>query len=210
MSYRILQACDAAYGESQRSDFTSIVTAARDLGFPTMKIHLLDVWQDRIPLEQVPAAIGAKFREWRPQWVGIENTLWQASIIQNMRRRGDVPFVEVDRRKARNPDKKTRAGSLAFHYSEGHIWHPRPAPTTMRLFDGKSWLEGEAALRYAEDQLLAFTGVPGRDDHDDFVDAMIDVCDALSLTASWVQQQGPVYHNMTWDAPQQRKRLAYA
>ena len=197
MGYWITAAVDAAYGQSLRADYTAIVIGARDLDSPTPKVHLLDMYQVRAPMEAVPGEIERMYDLWRPDSVGVENTLWQAAIVRSMRQSGTVPFHEIDRRKSRNPDKKTRAGNLAFHYSEGHIWHPRPAPSWMRLWDGTRLLKGADALEYFEGQLLAFTGDEGRDDHDDLVDAWTDVVDRLTLIRN--QETAVRYHGMTWD-----------
>lgn len=189
MAYRVLSAVDAAYGTSLRADRTAIVTGALDLdALPAIKVHLLDAWWDRIPLEAIPAAIERQYRKWRPISVGIENTLWQVSLIRAMRALGRVPFYEIDRRKQKSPDKKTRAGSLAFHYSEKHLWHPDPRP---------AWLDDFEA------ELLAFTGEPGRDDHDDLVDAWVDVVDGLVL--GYAPEMGePTAADFTYDDDQER------
>lgn len=179
-------AVDAAYGKSKRSDSTAIVTGARDMSASFPKIHLLDAWKGRLALDEIPDAILTKYLEWAPESVGIENTLWQASLIRTMRMQGNVPFYEIDRRKQKNADKQTRAGALAFHYSEGHIFHPD---------DNPPWLEA------FEKELLAFTGIPGRDEHDDYVDAFVDVVDRLTLTRDRQDDdQEPQELPSSWDA----------
>lgn len=184
VAYRIITCCDAAYGESARADYTVFATGARDMSSPTPKVHLLDIWRNRVPIEEIPNVAAMLYSKWEPEFIGFENTLWQSSIIRALRLRGDIPFREIDRRKARNPDKKTRAGNLAFHYQEHHIVHPTPAPPWLPDF---------------EQELLSFTGDPGRDDHDDQVDAWVDCVDFLTLQRAGETEM--VVHNVSWNKP---------
>lgn len=202
MPYRIVACLDAAYGQSSRADYSAICVGALDTDPPPPKrlgdIHLLEAWRGRVPLQDLPREVERMYRRWGPEYVGIENTLWQSALIETMRRLGTVPFREIDRRKARNPDKKTRAGKLAFHYSEGRIFHPT------RTDANSAWLDA------FEDELLSFTGEPGRDEHDDFVDSWVDVVDSLTLVNAYGDTQ-PIYHGFSFDAgmtPEQADRRA--
>lgn len=190
MPLRIAQAVDPAIGQSARADYFVVVTGGLDLDRtiqtalgPAHPIHLLDVYRDRITFPEQPRVIEAQYRKWQPHgatWVGIESLFYQSALIQTLIRRGTVPCRPVDRRLGQrlSPDKETRAAAAQTWYEQGRIFHPTRAP----------WLED------FESELLAFP----RGEHDDQVDAWVDVIQLLTL--GWTQlRDEPLYHSFGVD-----------
>ena len=175
MSFRVVTAIDPAIGLSQRADFFVAATAGRD--DVTGKIHILDIFRDRIQAPDQPRVIEDLYRRFRPSYVALEQTYSQTSLGQYVIRRGIVPTKIIDLRTRKQADKTTRAEGLRYRYAEGQIIHPPRA----------SWLDAY------EEELLAFPN----GEHDDQVDAVVYAVEELTFRQA--SYDGPKSYDFSYD-----------
>lgn len=187
MSLVTVSCVDPTIGLSKRAKYFVICTGSMDLN--TRRIYLRDVVRGRFEAPEQPKVITRVYQDWQPLFVGIEETMWQTSLIQYLRREGVVPTKPIDRRKQHNANTGVRAMALAARYEAGMVYHPSdPKP---------SWLDA------FEKELLAFTGDDSRDEYTDQVSAWADVVQELVSIGSYYNQQRtePQYGEFSWEAP---------
>lgn len=191
---------DPTIGLSERAKYFVIATGSMDL--VTKNIYLRHVLRGRFEAPDQPRVITRAYLDWRPLYVGIEETFWQTSLIQYLRRQGVVPTRRIDRRKQHNADTGTRAMALAVRYHDGQILHPARVDRHGRDTGVASWLDP------FEQELLAFTGVKGRDEYSDQVSAWTDVVKELTDLAADRMQLGvkPTYRPFVWDPNEEDER----
>ena len=135
---------DLAISEREGADWTAIVALSRDPA--SGRIYLREVERHRAGFREVLARIEAAAQRWQPALIAIEQTQYQAAVVQELARstRWAVRGVKPDR------DKVTRFAPLLTRYEQRLVWHdPARVPAWFR------------------EELLAFPeGV-----HDDAVDA---------------------------------------
>jgi len=135
---------DLAISEREGADWTAIVALSRDPA--SGRIYLREVERHRAGFREVLARIEAAAQRWQPALIAIEQTQYQAAVVQELARstKWAVRGVKPDR------DKVTRFAPLLTRYEQRLVWHdPARVPAWFR------------------EELLAFPeGV-----HDDAVDA---------------------------------------
>lgn len=135
---------DLAISEKQSADFTAIVAMARDAA--TGIVHIKEAERFRGAFNDVLTRIMAAAARHRPSLIAIEQTQYQAAVIQELTRTTNLPVrgIKPDR------DKVTRFMPLLTRYEQHMVRHdPAGVPAWFR------------------DELLAFPeGM-----HDDGVDA---------------------------------------
>lgn len=135
---------DLAISEREGADWTAIVALSRDPA--SGRIYVREVERHRAGFREVLARIEAAAQRWQPALIAIEQTQYQAAVVQELARstRWAVRGVKPDR------DKVTRFAPLLTRYEQRLVWHdPARVPAWFR------------------EELLAFPeGV-----HDDAVDA---------------------------------------
>ncbi|MCR4341040.1 MAG: hypothetical protein NUW01_14255 [Gemmatimonadaceae bacterium] len=194
MNLVTISCVDPTIGLTNRAKYFAIVTGSIDLD--THAIYLRWAHRGRYEAPDQVRLIAEHFREWRPIGIGIEETFWQVSLIQDLRRfHPDVITFPINRRKQGNADTGARAMGLAARYEQGRIFHPDRVDARGNDTGVDAWLTP------FEDELLAFTGQKGRDDYTDQVSAWTDVVDALSALAApyAARQREPVYSSFGWD-----------
>lgn len=166
---------DLAIKKTTQADYTAAVVVAR---CPEGYTYVLDAARTKVPFHQILLFINAMAEKWGADIVSIEETQFQAAVVQEMLRltthnvRGERP----------DADKITRFQAVEARYERGLILHA-------------SYLPGEF-----QDELLAFP----MGDHDDFVDALglafraaasTEVGQTLTGTGDRVAAQKGVIHD---------------
>lgn len=173
---RLASAADLALSLKKRADYFVIATVGLDTS--TGKVHVLDIFRDRVEAPDQPRILEQHYAKWRLRglpYVCVEKVGFQTSVIQYLRRRGLCAFKAIDTR----VDKETRAMSLAVRYQDGQVVHPPAAP----------WLDDYEA------ELLSFPN----GEHDDMVDAVCYAVDELTLNP--ISRPTEVaYHEFSFDA----------
>jgi predicted phage terminase large subunit-like protein len=135
---------DLAISEKQGADWTAIVAMSRDI--ETGIIYIREVERHRCGFNEVLNRIKAAATRWNPRLIAIEQTQYQAAVVQELLRTTSLPVrgVRPDR------DKVTRFMPLLARYEQGMVRHdPSGVPAWFR------------------DEVLSFP----QGDHDDAVDA---------------------------------------
>lgn len=135
---------DLAISEKEGADFTAIVAMSRDR--KTGLVYVREVERHRCGFHEVIDRIKAAAARWSPAIIAVEQTQYQAAVVQELARTTALPVrgVKPDR------DKVTRFAPLLTRYEQYLVRHdPARVPAWFR------------------DELLAFP--EGR--HDDGVDA---------------------------------------
>lgn len=145
---RRIAAADLAVTTKTTSDYT--VAATGGIVPVTGQLAILDLARGKMEGPDVPGFLQAHYRKNLPAYFGIESVAFQATVTQELRRRGlPVRAVKADR------DKVTRALTLAARMESGQVFLPRWAP----------WLAD------LEAELLAFNPDDSHE-HDDQVDTL--------------------------------------
>ncbi|MDP2811776.1 MAG: phage terminase large subunit [Rhodocyclaceae bacterium] len=135
---------DLAISEKQGADFTALVAMSRD---PDSGIvYLREVERHRMAFHEVQNRIKAAAARWNPVMIAIEQTQYQAAVVQELARTTTLPVrgIRPDR------DKLTRFMPLLTRYEQRQVRHdPSGVPAWFR------------------DELLSFP----EGEHDDGVDA---------------------------------------
>lgn len=145
---------DLAISEKQGADWTAIVAMSRDP--ETGLIHVREVERHRAGFHEVLNRIKAAAARHNPTLIAIEQTQYQAAVVQELARTTSLPVrgVKPDR------DKLTRFARLLTRYEQRLVRHdPAGVPAWFR------------------DELLSFP----EGEHDDGVDAAAYAFAALSI-----------------------------
>jgi len=146
---------DLAISERQGADYTAVAVLARD---DEGRVWVLAVERVRTGFAGVLQLIRQQAERWQPRVIAIEQTQYQAAVVQELARTTtlNVRGVRPDR------DKLTRFMPLETRYQQGLVYH------------------GPLVTREYEDELVAFPlGA-----HDDQVDAVAYAWRALDMAAS--------------------------
>lgn len=134
---------DLAISEKQGADFTAIVAMSRDAAGT---VYVREVERHRCGFHDVLNRIKAASARWNPALIAVEQTQYQAAVVQELARTTSLPVrgVRPDR------DKLTRFAPLLTRYEQRMVRHdPAKVPAWFR------------------DELLSFP----EGEHDDAVDA---------------------------------------
>jgi predicted phage terminase large subunit-like protein len=136
---------DLAISEKQGADYTAIVALSRDPS--TGLVYLREVERHRCAFHDVLNTIKAAAARWHPTLIAIEQTQYQAAVIQELTRTTHLPVRGIRPDK----DKLTRFMPLLTRFEQHHV---RYDPATF-----PAW---------AREELLSFP----EGQHDDGVDAL--------------------------------------
>lgn len=118
---------DLAISEKQGSDFTAIVAMSRDA--ETGVVYIREVERHRVGFHEVLNRIKAASARWNPLVIAIEQTQYQAAVIQELTRTTNLPVRAVKPDK----DKLTRFMPLLTRYEQRLVRHdPSGAPAWFR------------------------------------------------------------------------------
>jgi len=108
---------DLAISEREGADWTAIVALSRDPA--SGRIYLREVERHRCGFREVLARIEAAAQRWQPALIAIEQTQYQAAVVQELARstRWAVRGFKPDR------DKVTRFAPLLTRYEQRLVWH---------------------------------------------------------------------------------------
>lgn len=152
---------DLAISEREGADFTAIVAMARD---PKSGIvHVLEAERFRAGFSDILARVKAAAARHRPALIAIEQTQFQAAVVQELARTTSLPVrgVRPDR------DKLTRFAPLLTRYEQRLVRHdPAKVPAWFR------------------EELPAFP----EGEHDDGVDAASLAFSALPMTGGYAYE----------------------
>jgi predicted phage terminase large subunit-like protein len=146
---------DLAISEKQGADWTAIAAMSRDPA--SGLVYLREVERHRLGFHEVLQRIKAAAARWAPTVIAIEQTQYQAAVVQELARTTTLPVrgIRPDR------DKLTRFAPLLTRYEQRMVRHdPAGAPAWFR------------------EELLAFP----EGEHDDAVDACAYAYQALAYT----------------------------
>ena len=152
----IVLGVDLAISEKQTADFTSIAAMGRDN--VSGLVHLKEVERHRCSFHEILNRIKDAAARHRPRIIAIENTQFQAAVVQELARTTSLPVVGIrpDR------DKVTRLAPLITRYERRLVRHdPAGVPAWFR------------------DELLSFP----EGGHDDGCDAVAHAFQALTTSA---------------------------
>lgn len=128
----ILQTCDPAATEKERSDYFVIETWAIDTNGNML---LIDVFREKALTTKHQSIITNLYMRYNPVYIAVENKTFGLNILQQMRNTGiPVKAVKADL------DKVARAASVGVQYEIGKVYHKL----------GARWLSDY------EDELLSF------------------------------------------------------
>lgn len=150
---------DLAISEKQGADFTAIVAMSRDPA--SGLVYIREVERFRAGFNEVLNRIKAAAARHKPSVIAIEQTQYQAAVVQELARTTSLPVrgVRPDR------DKLTRFAPLLTRYEQRMVRHdPSGCPSAFR------------------DELLAFP----EGEHDDMVDAASHAFAALGQSGSTI------------------------
>lgn len=152
---------DPAARAEDANDYTAILTVAQT---PCKRLLILDMVRERIPLERIVPRIAEVCAGFSPLWVGIEADSFQAYIANDARKCEGIPAVHNLSHECKA--KLVRATPAIIRANAGQIYVPERGPSF-------PWVEDFLA------ELAQFTGDEKNDSHDDQVDALAHVCNAL-------------------------------
>lgn len=170
---QIIQICDPAASERSSADWTVVGTFGITQAYDLVWLHALRFQKD---IPEIPAAIEANYRYWKPAYIGIEAVASNSAVMRLCRR---LPMVVVPLTPGGN-DKLVRATQAMHLAHDGRIFLPTDA----------SW------LAEVEREVFAFTGIEGKDKNDDCVDVLSYACDALQgrIDRQGASRQAPHAH----------------
>lgn len=148
---------DLAISEKASSDFTSIVAMSRA---KSGMVYILEVERHRCGFHEVIERIKAAAARHKPIMIAIEQTQYQASVIQELARTTKLPVRGIRPDK----DKVTRFLPLLTRYEQGMVRHnPTGVPAWFRdellSFPNGEHDDGVDAAAYAF--MVTDSGIPG-------------------------------------------------
>ncbi len=147
---------DLAISEKQGADYTAIVAMSRDP--QTGLIYIREVERHRCAFNEVLSRIKDAAARWNPALIAIEQTQYQAAVIQELTRTTALPVRGIRPDK----DKLTRFMPLLTRFEQHQVrYDPAYFPA------------------WAREELLSFP----EGQHDDVVDALAYAFNALSTPA---------------------------
>ncbi len=171
----VIISVDWAASERKRSDYTCIgVYGVTQSGC----MLVLEIINDRFPLENVVPELAKACEKWRPGLVVVESGGFQTAVAMECRRHWQIP--EPRRVTPYGTTKLQRAYHAITLGQGGRIYLPGPAVPK----DERRWLDA------FEEQLVSFTG--DNDDHDDMVDSLAYAstqCQYLLKPANFVENR---------------------
>jgi len=148
---------DLAISEKASADYTAIVAMSRDPDSGT--VYIREVERHRCGFNEVLNRIKAAAARWNPAFIAVEQTQYQAAVVQELARTTSLPVrgIRPDR------DKLTRFAPLLTRYEQRMVRHdPARVPAWFR------------------DELLSFP----EGEHDDAVDAAAHAFASLAKTTA--------------------------
>lgn len=145
---------DLAISEKEGSDWTAIVAVSRE---PTSGlVFVREVERHRLGFHGVLERIKAAAARWQPSMIAIEQTQFQAAVVQELTRTTSLPIrgIRPDR------DKVTRFGPMLTRYEQRQVRH-----------------DSSGVPAWFRDEVLSFP----QGQHDDAVDALGYAFAALSM-----------------------------
>ena len=160
---------DTAFKKNATSDYSVCVTAGRTVD----GIVILDVWRDRVEFPELVVMAKAKYAQYRPNRVKVEDAASGQSLIQALTRDTKLPIVEQtpeDSQFSSYP-KEVRAKLITAIVAGGHVQLPAEA----------SWLATFLS------ELSRFPA----GEHDDIVDAFVYAVNDLWRTPGAIDEEPP-------------------
>jgi predicted phage terminase large subunit-like protein len=171
----ILQSWDTASKSSEMNDYSVCTT----WGVHSGKIHLVDVFRQRLEFPQLKRAVMELQEKYRPIKILIEDRASGIGLIQ-MLQQEYVCGVEAYQPKP-GTDKHMRFAAQGIHFENGTVLLPQQAP----------WLD-----TYVNE----ITGFPGSK-HDDQVDSTAQALETLGELAAWTKpRSGGWLPSMGWES----------
>lgn len=146
--------CDPASRAEEANDYTAIGAFAV---MPRGEILVLEVVRERLDLQDIVPRIAGMCQEHQPLWVGIEDSGFQITLINDARQYPGIPSVVPLRPEGKS--KLVRARPAIIRASNGEIYVPKDT-------NAFPWVEDFLA------ELVQFTGDEKMDSHDDQVDML--------------------------------------
>lgn len=146
--------CDPASRAEEANDYTAIGAFAV---MPKGEILVLEVVRERLKVEEIVPRIAGMCQENLPSWVGIEDSGFQVTLINDARQHPNIPTVTALQPEGKG--KLVRARPAIIRASNGEIYVPKDS-------NAFPWIEDFLA------ELVQFTGDEKLDAHDDQVDML--------------------------------------
>lgn len=134
---------DPATGKGATGDFTAIGTFALT---PSGRLCVLDMVNDRIPVQELPRTVSRLVKQWGPEFVGVEANGFQVTVANAIKAETGLPIKEMlpNLGEGSGKSKFVRAQRAIIMAEAGDIWVPE-----------EKWTQDFL------DELAAFTGEEG-------------------------------------------------
>jgi|GEM_PF-544161 len=108
---------DPSIGEGDQSDYFAVCIIG--LEKIAKEIYVLDIYKARLTYEGRASIVNAKYQQWHPHIMGIEDVAFQKEFVQRIRK--TFPFIRVKEVKT-TKDKVSRAYGRSGLVQNGKVW----------------------------------------------------------------------------------------
>lgn len=121
-----IQACDSAWKEGTRNDWSWIVTLASDL----LDIYVVDAWYNQVDYVDLVRNVKAQYEKHQPRAFYIEEAASGFAVVSELKRATNIPIIGV---KAGNDSKEAKAETITGWLEAGRIKFPKHASWMQRM-----------------------------------------------------------------------------
>jgi len=108
---------DPSIGEADQSDFFAVCVVG--INHLAREIYVLDIYKARLTYDGRARIVDAKYQQWHPRIVGIEDVAFQKEFVQRIRK--TFPYIRVKEVKT-TKDKVSRAWNRSGVVQNGKVW----------------------------------------------------------------------------------------
>jgi predicted phage terminase large subunit-like protein len=108
---------DPSIGEADQSDFFAVCVVG--INHLAREIYVLDIFKARLTYDGRARIVDAKYQQWHPRIVGIEDVAFQKEFVQRIRK--TFPYIRVKEVKT-TKDKVSRAWNRSGVVQNGKVW----------------------------------------------------------------------------------------
>lgn len=113
----IFAGVDPSIGEGDQSDYFAVCVIGMDR--ISHEIYVLDIYKGRLTYDGRARIVDAKYQQWSPRIMGIEDVAFQKEFVQRIRK--TFPYIRVKEVKT-TKDKVSRAYGRSGLVQNGKVW----------------------------------------------------------------------------------------
>jgi predicted phage terminase large subunit-like protein len=113
----IFAGVDPSIGEGDQSDYFAICVIGMDR--VSHEVYVLDIYKARLTYDGRARIVDAKYQQWSPRIMGIEDVAFQKEFVQRIRK--TFPYIRVKEVKT-TKDKVSRAYGRSGLVQNGKVW----------------------------------------------------------------------------------------